>query len=151
VLANASSQQSPVTNVLTSESYIIPRMFESAVSITRRALSRQSLQILRECDVGSLRTREALQDVRRCRLLFVAKPLLLLRAVFADPSAALWLPIPVVVSDENVYTRVLFPLEAIVRDRACLLGIEDSVHNLYASLTAALTTIGYREGDDETW
>ena len=150
MFATASSRQSLVTTGLTSESYIVQRTYEQAVSTTRRALSKQGFQILRECDIGSLRTREAVKEVRNCRLLFVAKPLLLLRAVLVDPSAALWLPVPVVVADETVFTRVLFPLEAIVRDRACLLGIGDSVQNLYASLSAAVQTIGDRDGDDES-
>ena len=62
----------------------------------RRALSKHGLQLLRECDIAS-RFEDSPQE---CRVLYVADPALLSRAISIDISAALWLPLPVVVAEE---------------------------------------------------
>jgi hypothetical protein len=79
---------------------------------------------------------------------YVTQPDLLATGVLRHPSAALWLPLPVALNGETLQTRIFFPAEAIVRDRASLLGIRVRVSKLYTSLIAALETIGARSGLD---
>jgi uncharacterized protein (DUF302 family) len=134
------------TTSLTSESYIVERTYEQALRMIRRALSKHGLQLLRECNITS-----RFKDhgaTRECRVLYVADPALLFSAVSADPSAALWLPLPVVVAEEAESTRILVPCEAIVRDRASLLGLRELVQKFYMCLTSALRTVGKSDYDD---
>jgi uncharacterized protein (DUF302 family) len=128
------------TASLTSECYIINHTYEQALRMTRRALSKHGLQLLRECNVTSRFKAEG--AARECRVLYVADPALLFRAISADASAGLWLPLPVVIAEDAKTTRILFPCEAIVRDRASLLGVRELVHDFYACLTAAIKTVG---------
>ncbi len=132
----------------THECYVIAMPYPEAVSRTRRAVSRHGLQILRECDVGSHVPDNSPRGRRHCRVFYVTQPDLLATAVSTHPSAALWLPLPVALNDETLQTRIFFPAEAIVRDRANLLGIRGPVSKLYTSLIAALETIGERSGLD---
>jgi uncharacterized protein (DUF302 family) len=137
------------TTATTSESYTIERTYEQAMEMIRRAVSKQGLQILRECDIGSRIQPHVGAKVKDCRVLYVTHHDLLIRAVSADPSAALWLPVPVVVVDESNYTRILIPCKAIVRDRALLLGVEELVGQFYECLTLTLDSIGARQQEIE--
>jgi uncharacterized protein (DUF302 family) len=134
------------TTSLTSESYIVERTYEQALRMTRRALSRHGLQLLRECNITSRFKDEG--ATRECRVLYVADPALLFNAVSADPSSALWLPLPVVVAEDAESTRILVPCEAIVRDRASLLGLRELVQTFYIRLTSALRTVGKSDYDE---
>jgi uncharacterized protein (DUF302 family) len=109
----------------------------------RRAISKQGLEIVRECDIA-LRVGQT----KPCKLLYVTDPDLLLRAISADVSAALWLPLPVVITEEGASTRILFPAEAIVRDRALLVGVADSVKKFYKNLSAAFQAIGVQDWEN---
>ena len=140
---------SPLNNALTAtlvnESFVIGAPFEKALRRARRALSRQDIHIARECDISSRINKDSDTKIRECRVLYVTRPCLLERAISIDPSAALWLPLPVVVADEGESTRITFPSEGIVRDRATLLGIREQVRNFYKDLTTALQAISVQE------
>ena len=127
------------------ESFVIGVPFEKALRRARRALSRHNIHIARECDISSRINKDAETNIRECRVLYVTQPCLLERAISLDPSAALWLPLPVVVADEAEVTLISFPSEGIVRDRATLLGIREQVRNFYKDLTTALQTISSQE------
>jgi hypothetical protein len=80
--------------------------------------------------------------------MYVVDPTLFATALAKHSSAGLWLPVPLVISDESVRTRVLLPVEALVRDRATLLGLQIPVQDLYRRLTAALTAAGFTQDQD---
>jgi uncharacterized protein (DUF302 family) len=126
----------------TSNTFLVSGPYEQAVGRIKRALSRQGLEILRECNLGSRLVRHPAGEAPKCRLMYVAPPGLLARAMAAHASSALWLPVPLVVTDQIGHTRILVPVESIVRDRATLLGLLASVQDLYQRVTAALQSAG---------
>jgi uncharacterized protein (DUF302 family) len=117
-------------------SYNAVTPFAEALKRLRRALSRHGFEIMRECDLG-LRMRTG-----HCRILYVTEPELFATAISTHFSAALWLPIPVVVGEQDGSVTILHPVEAIVRDRAALLGLRALVERSYRTLTEALKSIG---------
>ena len=62
-------------------------------------------------------------------------------AISTHASAALWLPIPLVVCHRGESVAILIPAESIVRDRAALLGMRVLVQDLYSAVAAALRTV----------
>jgi uncharacterized protein (DUF302 family) len=133
----------------THECFVTAKPYAQVLSRTRGAVSRHGLEILRECDVGSRIREDSSQRTQHCRVLYVTHPDLFATAISTHPSAALWLPLPLVVSDEMTHALILFPVEAMVRDRASLLGIREPVHKLYKSVTAALETVGERSSEPD--
>ena len=134
-------------------SYSTAVPFEDALKKVRKALSRSGFEILRECDIGS-RIRKDSGDDRapRCRILYVTDPELLVTAISTHASAALWLPIPLVVCDRGESVAILVPAESIVRDRAALLGMRVLVQELYSAVAAALRTVARcDEKTDPEW
>ena len=130
----------------TSDSFLVPVGYEQAANRVKRALSRHGLEILRECDVGARVPRQAAEDKQNCGLMYIVEPRSFAMSVAAHPSAALWLPVPLVLSDEGPQqSRVFLPVEAIVRDRAALIGLLASVQSLYARLRTALLTVATAE------
>jgi hypothetical protein len=74
--------------------------------------------------------------------MYVTEPELLASALSIHASAALWLPIPIVLCEREQVVSILRPAEAIVRDRAALLGLRTLVEQSYRTLTAALESVG---------
>jgi uncharacterized protein (DUF302 family) len=127
------------------ESYNALAGYEETLSGLRKALSQRGFEILRECELGpKLRTRRGAKPAR-CRILYVAEPELLATGVSTHASAALWLPIPVVVSEHEEFVTILRPAEAIVWDRAALLGLRALVERSYRNLTEALASVAIPE------
>jgi uncharacterized protein (DUF302 family) len=135
------------------DSYSTAAPFENALKKVRKALSRSGFEILRECDIGSRIRRGSGNDGSpRCRILYVADPELLVTAISTHASAALWLPIPLVVCDRGESVALLVPAESIVRDRAALLGLRLLVQESYRALAAALRTVARcDETTDPDW
>jgi uncharacterized protein (DUF302 family) len=124
------------------EAYTTLLPFDEALNRLRRALSRSGFEILRECDVGArIRIRRGNDSAPQCRILYVTDPELFATAISTHASAALWLPIPLVVSKRDDSVAILLPAELIVRDRAALLGLRALVEQSYHALAAALKTV----------
>jgi uncharacterized protein (DUF302 family) len=124
------------------ESYRTLVPFDEALNRLRKALSRSGFEILRECDVGArIRSRSASDSAPQCRILYVTDPELFATAISTHASAALWLPIPLVVSKREDSVAILLPAELIVRDRAALLGLRALVEQSYHALAAVLETV----------
>jgi uncharacterized protein (DUF302 family) len=123
------------------ESYCAVVPFRQALNNLRRALSRSGFEILRECDLASRIPTGSGSDSPQCRILYVTVPELFGTAVSTHVSAALWLPIPLVVCKREGSVAILLPAELIVRDRATLLGLRSLVEHKYRTLRAALETI----------
>jgi uncharacterized protein (DUF302 family) len=124
------------------ESYNALAPYGETLNRLRRALSQRSLEIMRECDLGlRIRARSG-RKTGNCRILYVTDPELLATAISTHASAALWLPIPVVLYERDEFVAILHPAEAIVRDRAALLGLQSLVARFYETLTEALESVG---------
>jgi hypothetical protein len=134
-----------ITTASTHESYVALAPYQQAIRRVRRALSRHALEIVRECDIGARVWQHTSEQTRDCRVLYVTQRDLLALGIAADASVAMWLPLPLIVVSETEHTRIHFPVEAIVRDRASLLGLREPVHNFYAALLRALQTVAERD------
>ena len=128
----------------THDCYITPEPYAAVLSRIRRSLSRHGIEILRECNIGSRVRHESSVGPVRCRILYVAQPNLVTAGISTHPSAALWLPLPVVLSDAGALSEIFLPVEAIVYDRASLLGIREEVQGLYRAVTAAVEAFAER-------
>jgi uncharacterized protein (DUF302 family) len=124
------------------DAFVLPATFEQSVSRVKRVLSKSGFEILQECAITPRVSNNASPARGRCRLMYISDPGLLAIAVAMHPSAALWLPTPVIVTEEAALTRVFVPVEALVRDRAALMGLQRPVQDLYGRLATALRTIG---------
>lgn len=135
----------PSDQMLTSagmQSYNSPEPYSETLNRLRKALSQCAFEIIRECDLGPrIRARRG-GKAANCRVLYVAEPDLFATAISTHASAALWLPIPVVLCERNGLVTILSPVEAIVRDRAALLGLQSLVEQSYEALTEALNSVG---------
>ena len=124
------------------ETYSADVPFAQALSRLRRALSRIGVNILRECDIGSrMRSRSESDSTPQCRILYVTDPELFSMAISTHPSAALWLPVPLVVCRGEESVTILLPDDVIVHDRAALLGLRADVQQEYQRLRAAIETL----------
>lgn len=124
------------------DSYSVGLPFEQALNRLRGALSRSGFEILHESDVGwRIRRQSGSDSPSQCRILYVTEPELFATAVSTHASAALWLPIPLVVREGEESVVILLPTEMIVRDRAALLALRVRVQQSYDALAAALKTV----------
>jgi uncharacterized protein (DUF302 family) len=124
------------------DSYSAVLPFEEALNRLRRALSRSGFQILREFDVAwRIRSHSISESASQCRILYVTDPELFATALSTHVSAALWLPIPLVVYKGEESVAILLPAELIVRDRAALLGLRALVQQSYGAVAAAIETV----------
>jgi uncharacterized protein (DUF302 family) len=124
------------------DSYTASASYEDTLKRLRRALSRHGFEILRECDVGWRVSMRGAGSSAHCRILYLTEPELFAIAISTDPSAALWLPVPVVVWEREERVKIFRPAEGIVRDRAALLGVRALVERSYQKLTGVLEMVG---------
>lgn len=145
--AHVARRNDPVPLSVGMESYRTLLPFDEALNRLKRALSRSGFEILRECDIGPrIRGRCGSDLPPQCRILYVTDPELFATAISTHASAALWLPIPLVVCKREDSVAILLPAELIVRDRAVLLGLRALVEQSYHALAAALTTVAAFDG-----
>jgi uncharacterized protein (DUF302 family) len=124
------------------ESYDAFAPFAETLNRLRRALSQHGFEIIRECDLGLRIQTHSGGNATQCRIMYVTEPELLASALSIHASAALWLPIPIVLCAREQVVSILHPAEAIVRDRAALLGLRTLVERSYRTLTATLESVG---------
>jgi uncharacterized protein (DUF302 family) len=116
--------------------------FAETLNKLRRTLSQRGFEIIRECDLGLRTQTNCGGHATRCRIMYVTEPELLASALSIHCSAALWLPIPIVLCEREQGVSIHHPAETIVRDRAALLGLRTLVQRSYRTLTAALESVG---------
>ena len=126
----------------TMESYSAVTPFKETLNRLRRALSRRGFEIMRECDLASRIRPQWRRKLGPCRMLYVTEPELFATAISTHASAALWLPIPVVLYEREESVTILRPAEAIVRDRATVLGLRAIVEQSYKTLSQILEIVG---------
>jgi uncharacterized protein (DUF302 family) len=118
------------------ESYEAIAPFAETLNKLRRTLSQHGFEIMRECDLGLRIQMRCGGHATHCRIMYVAEPELLASALSRHGSAALWLPIPIVLCEREQGVSILHPAEIIVRDRAALLGLRTLVQRSYRTLAA---------------
>jgi hypothetical protein len=80
--------------------------YELALKLTRNAIRNEDLRISREFNISDIAGGLWSSQFGPCRILCVDSPLLLLEAVALDPSAAVFLPLHIVVSADGPKTHV---------------------------------------------
>jgi uncharacterized protein (DUF302 family) len=120
--------------------YRIPEPFERAIESVRETAVKSGLSIPMELDISRRIQRELGIALAPCRVLYVDNPLLLLQAVALHPSAAVWLPLSVVVAGYGPQTLVH------VLQRAGAAGAGNAVENVHIRLSRALESVAMREG-----
>jgi uncharacterized protein (DUF302 family) len=126
----------------TMESYSAITPFGVTLKRLKRALSRGGFEIMRECDLASRMRRRLGRNSGPCRILYVTEPALFATAISTHASAALWLPVPVVLCEQEDSVVILRPAEAIVQDRAAVLGLRAMVEQSYKTLSQILEMVG---------
>jgi uncharacterized protein (DUF302 family) len=86
--------------------YRLPEPFEKAVKLLREALAQDELRTPMELDVSGRISRELGIRLAPCRLLCVDCPFILLEAIALDGSAAVLLPIHIIVYGRGPQTVV---------------------------------------------
>jgi uncharacterized protein (DUF302 family) len=87
-------------------SFVLHRPAGEAVRIVRRALEKEGLEVSADCDL-SARVRRAFRiQLPPCRVLYVDSPLALLEALVLDQTAAVVLPLHLVIEGQDGHTLV---------------------------------------------
>ena len=88
------------------ETLIVRQPFAKTLKVVRRALVEAGLEISADVDIAG-RIRKALRfDLPPCRVLYVDCPVALLEAIALDRSAAVLLPLHLVVEGRDEFTLV---------------------------------------------
>ena len=127
----------------------VPRAFTCTVTSIRRNLRSAGLSVSQYLDLPSEILGEPCTDARKSALLMVDCPLLLFEAVALDRSAAVFIPLHVVVTGDGHSTCIhwMHPVEAMgLRLSPTARGPVDA---LYARLTKVLEGLPDRSGHDE--
>src|SRR5436309_743865 len=96
VTEHSPAQPAPLNLQAASRVYVVSAPLQTAAKVVRRALTQSNLAILTEADVsGSLRSFLRV-ELAPCRLLLVYCPLSLLQTLALYPSAAVFLPLHLV-------------------------------------------------------
>jgi uncharacterized protein (DUF302 family) len=115
--------------------------YETALKLIRSALFREDLRISREFDVADIARLQPGMNVAPCRILCVDSPLLLLEAIALDPSAAVFLPLHIVISTDGRNTQVYWLNPAGIQSKRLPLGAMLPLRALQARIEAALEGI----------
>src|SRR5690242_19035745 len=80
--------------------------YETALKLLRNALLKEDLRISTEYDLSDTAGGQRGVNLVPCRILCVDSPMLLLEAMALDPSAAVLLPLHIVISGDGPKTQV---------------------------------------------
>ena len=124
---------------------IMQQPLSGALKSIRRALAEGGLEIAAELDVAG-RIRKALRiDIPPCRVLCVDCPVALLEALALDRSAAVLLPLHLVVSGEDGATHVHFLNPAAALYSGLPVTARSAVSKLQARVAQAVESISVRQ------
>jgi uncharacterized protein (DUF302 family) len=112
--------------------------FETALKLIRSALLHEDLRISREFDVADIARRQPGLNLAPCRILCVDSPLLLLEAMALDPSAAVFLPVHMVISADGPNTQVYWLDPASIQGKRLPVGAMLPLRALHARIAAAM-------------
>jgi uncharacterized protein (DUF302 family) len=115
--------------------------YETALKLIRSALLREDLRISREFDVADIARGQRVVNLAPCRILCVDSPLLLLEAMALDPSAAVFLPLHIVISADGPNTQVYWLNPAGIQSKRLPVGAMLPLRALQARIVAAMEGI----------
>jgi uncharacterized protein (DUF302 family) len=101
VLQTTGSRSLVVINVADGVTRLIPESFDKSVLLIRRLLSTAGFSIVEEFDVSKEMHFQSGNSNRCCTVLLVDTPVLFFEAIVLDRSAAVFLPLHVVVSGDR--------------------------------------------------
>ena len=124
---------------------IIQKPLNEAVKLLRSALAEGGLEIAADLDIAS-RIRKALRiDFPSCRVLCVDSPLALLEALALDRSAAVLLPLHLVVTGQDGLTLVHFLNPAAALYSGLPVTARAAVSKLQARVAQAVESVSTRQ------
>ena len=130
-----------VTNAETLENRReIAAPYETALKLIRSALLHEDLRISREFDIADI-ARAQPGNPAPCRILCVDSPLLLLEAMALDRSAAVFLPLHIVISADGPNTQVYWLNPASIQSKRLPVGAMLPLRALQARIAAAMKRI----------
>lgn len=115
--------------------------FEAALKLIRSALLHEDLRISKEFDVADIARFQPEMNLARCRILCVDSPLLLLEAIALDPSAAVFLPLHIVISADGRNTQVYWLNPAGIQSKRLPVGAMLPLRALQARISVAMEGI----------
>lgn len=115
--------------------------YETALKLVRDALLHEDLRISREYDVSDVAGGQRGMNLVRCRILCVDSPLLLPEAMALDPSAAVFLPLHIVVSADGRKTHVYWLNPASIQSKRLPVGAMLPLRALQERIVQAMDRI----------
>ncbi|MBZ5594724.1 MAG: DUF302 domain-containing protein [Acidobacteriia bacterium] len=119
--------------------------FETALKVIRSALFHEDLRISREFDVADIARGQPGMNLAPCRILCVDSPLLLLEAMALDPSAAVFLPLHIVISADGPSTQVYWLNPASIQSKRLPAGAMLPLRAVQARIVKAMEKISLNE------
>jgi uncharacterized protein (DUF302 family) len=119
--------------------------FETALKLIRSALLHEDLRISREFDVADIAHGQPGVNLAPCRILCVDSPLLLLEAMALDPSAAVFVPVHIVISAYGPDTQVYWLDPASIQGKRLPVGAMLPLRALHARIVKAMENIPVNE------
>jgi uncharacterized protein (DUF302 family) len=119
--------------------------FETALKLIRSALFHEDLRISREFDVADIARGQPGMNLAPGRILCVDSPLLLLEAMALDPSAAVFLPLHIVISADGPKTQVYWLNPAGIQSKRLPVGAMLPLRALHARIVKAMEKIPVNE------
>ena len=124
--------------------YLIPEPLDRALKAVRKALTRNNLSICTELDVSARVKRELNMGFMPCRILLADSPYLLLEAATFDCSAAVLLPLHVVVRGRGPHSLVHWINAATIEGVRLPIGAAVPLAKLQSLVTHSLDRIAMR-------
>jgi uncharacterized protein (DUF302 family) len=119
--------------------------YNDALKLIRRALAEEGLQIAADLDLSG-RVKKALRiDLPPCRVLCVDCPVALLEALALDRSAAVLLPLHLVVASQDGFTQVHLLNPAAALYSGLPVTARAAVSKLQARVSQALDNVSSRQ------
>ncbi len=124
---------------------VVQRPFNSALNLIRSALMTEGLQITAELDLAGRINKALRLALHPCRVLCVDCPVALLEAIALDRSAAVLLPLHLVVADHGEVTEVHLLNSTAALYRGLPVTARASVSKLQARVEVALNSVSTRQ------
>ena len=115
--------------------------YETALKLIRDALRQEDLRTSKEFDVSDIAGGQRNLNLTPCRILCVDNPLLLLEAMALDPSAAVFLPLHIVVSADGPNTQVYWLNPARMQSKRLPVGAMLPLRTLQTRIIEAMNRL----------
>lgn len=119
--------------------------YEAALKLIRTVLCHEDLRISGEFDVADIAGGQPGMKTARGCVLCVDSPLLLLEAMALDPSAAVFLPLHIVISASGPKTQVFWINPSSMQSKRLPVGAMLPLRAVHARIVAAMERIGATE------